>query len=360
MKLKSREKELLKKFLLAIKGCFSTMEESTFWPANAAQIEAYFSDIIALDLFGKFKENPQKFKEALNTLRAFTLYASLYHTEIVGLKVTHLYYGYPKNRREIVDFVFSFFDVIESKVKNGLFCLDGTHRILSKEEVERIDKGERWVEAKNSTIKKEIANLIASLENLVWAFYFDPFVCAGREIHGPYPISKNEVILVRDYFNLNPKEIWEIKNKYQSIKMYLKYPKSLNIKLDYANHLKSSKPLGDNLLSFSIKVEGKQLSSLTQIHSLSKYFLYLGEKQADKVNTLSPLEILKKGAEIYYYRYKNFFEYYKEDWHPPSAVYERINKLKLKWWNIFKSDLRKRKSPQFYVKLFDPRNNFIG
>jgi len=359
MKLKNKEKELLKKFLLAIKDCFSTMEESTFWPANAAQIEAYFSDIIALNLFKRFKENPKEFKRALSTLRAFTLYASLYHTEIVGLKTAKLYSGYPKTQRDILDFVFSFFDVIESKVKGEVFCLDGTHRILTQKEIKKIEREKKWIKA-NNAIKREIANLIVSLENLTWALYFDPFPCAGREIHGPYFLGEGKVMLIRDYFNLNPKEIWKIKNKYPSVKMYLIYPKEVNIKLNYANQVKSSQSLKDALISFSIEVNQKQITNLSQISRLFKYFCLLGGKQAEKVNKLSSLEILRKGAEIYYYRYKNFFEYYGEDWHPPAEVYERINKLKLKWWNIFKSDVRKKKPPQFYVKLFDPRNNFIG
>jgi hypothetical protein len=360
MKLKNKERQLIKKFLLAINNCFSTIDERTFWPANAAQIEAYFSDIIALDLFCKFKENPQNFKKALSRLSCFSLYESLYHKEIIGLKVNRIYLDCPKNKKDIINFVMSFFEVIKSKVKGEIFCLDGTHRLLTNTEVKEIEKNKRWMKAENYKTKRLISNFISCLENLVWAFYFDIFVSTGREIHGPYFINKNEVILVRDYYNLNPKEIWGIDNKYQSLKIFLKYPKECNIQLNYANQVKSSKPLGENLISFSIEVNRKPVKDLHEIFLLFKYFLRLGEKQANKVNKLSPLEIVKKGAEIYYYRYKELYKFYKEDWRPPRVVYQRINTLKLKWLDYFKSDNYKRKEPRFYVNLLDPTNNFIG
>lgn len=208
-------------------------------------------------------------------------------------------------------------------------------------------------------MQKEIANLIVVMENLIWTLFYDIFPCAGSEKHGPYPLN-NSILLIREYFNLSPKEIWPIRNKYQSMKMYLRYSQDTDIKLNYANQIESSKPLNDKLIYFSIIVDKKQVNTLSQIRSLSKYFSHLIKIQAQKIHTLSPLEIIRKGAEIYYYRYKNFFDFYKEDWHPPQQVYDRINGLKLRWWNYHKGNDKEKLSPDYYVKLLDPRNNFIG
>ncbi len=351
----------INKFLSAIKSTYSDMDISrTSWPATAPQLEAYFSDIIATTIFKKYKENSKKCEEALNTLSVFTLYASLYHTEIIGLKVSKIFNNYPKDQKDIIDFVLFIFNVIKKRIQGELFCLDKTHKILTEKEVKILEKKLKWTEIKKKEIKKEISILIVSLESLIWSLYFDSFTCAGCERQGPYFANNNEVILIRNYFNLNPKEIWPIKNKYQSVKMHLKYSQGINIQLDYANHIKSSNSLQDKLISFSIIADKKQIATLSEICSLSKYFSHLAKEQAERINRLSPLRIIKKGAEIYYYRYKNFFDYYKEDWRPPQQVYDRINGLRLKWWNYYKSDKDKKKSPEYYVKLFDPRNNFIG
>ena len=352
---------IIDKFLLAIKQTYSDMDISrTSWPAAAPQIESYFSDIIAVTIFKKFKENPKKCEKALNTLSVFTLYASLYHTEIIGLKVSRIFENYPASKKDIIDFTLFIFNIIKKRIQGELFCLDQTHKILPKKEIKKLEKKLKWTKVKNQAIKKEISILTVSLESLIWSLYFDSFTCAGCERQGPYFTNHNKIILIRDYLNLDPKEIWPIKNKYQSIKMYLQYPQNTGVELDYANHIKSFKPLRDELISFSIITDKEQITTASEINSLSKYFSRLAKNQAKRVNELSPLEIIKKGAEIYYYRYKNFFDYYKEDWRPPQQVYNRIDNLKLKWWNYYKKDKREKKSPAYYVKLFDPRNNFIG
>lgn len=355
------ETNTLNKFLLAVRRSYSDMDAArTPWPANASQIEAYFSDIIATAIFDKFKKDPVKCKKALSALTLFILYASLYHTEIVGLKVGKIFEGYPANQKDILDFTLFIFNVIRSKTQDDIFCLNGSHKVLTKKEIKEIEKTQEWTEAKDQKIKKEISNLIISLESSVWALYFDSFSCAGKEIHGSYQTADKNIVLIRDYFNLDPKEIWSVKGKYQSVRICLKYPKKAGIKLDYANHIKSTKPLLNELVSFSILVDGKQVAALFEIHSLFRYFSRLAKKQAERVNALPPLEILKKGAEIYYYRYKKFFEYYGEDWQPPQRVYNRINSLKLKWWKRYENKKGKKFSPNHYVKLFDPRNDFIG
>jgi len=357
----SSKDNILDKFLSAIRLTYSDMDISrTSWPATAPQIEAYFSDIIATTIFNKFKENYKKCEEALNTLSVFTLYASLYHTEITGLKVGKIFNGYPASKKEIVDFTLFIFNIIRKRIQGKIFCLDKTHKILPEKEIKNLEKKLKWTEAKNQAIKKEISILIISLENLIWSLYFDSFTCTGCERQGPYFVNHNKIILIRNYFNLNPKEIWPIKNKYQSVRMYLKYPQNTGIKLDYGNHIKSSKPLQNKLISFSIIANKKQITALSEIRSLSEYFSRLAKNQAEKVNKLSPLEIIKKGTKIYYYRYKNFFDYYEEDWQPSQQVYDRIDDLKLRWWNYYRSDRSKKKSPEYYVKLFDPRNDFIG
>ena len=354
----SSKEIILNKFLLSIEQCYSDMDAArTPWPANAPQMESYFCDIIATKIFDKFKENPKKCEEALSALSAFALYSALHHGEIVGLKVGKVFDNHPKNQEDILNFTFFVFKIIKNKIRDDIFCLDGTHKILTKREIE---KTRERTEIKDQKTKKTIANLIVSLESLIWALYFDFSVCAGSEKHGPYPIGKKNVILVRNYFDLSPKKIWSINNKYPSVKMYLKYPKNIGIKINSNNQIKSSKSLGNELISFSIYVGEKKITSLSEIRSLSQYFSRLAKKQAEKVNALPPLKIIKKGAEIYYYRYKSFFEYYKEDWQPPQRVYDRINSLKLKWWRYYQNKENKKFPPKHYVKLLDPRNDFIG
>lgn len=352
----------LNKFLKAIEIYFSDYSKANlkrFWPATAGQLDSSFIIDIAYDIFRKFKENPQKCKEALLKLRAFNLYAGLYHSEILGLKIIKKLKIYSITQKEIMDFASFFFDVIQEKIKGEIFCLDGSHKVLSQSEVRKLNKGISWTKVKNLGIKRAIGDLIVSSESLIWALYFDAFPDAGAEKHGPYSI-KDGILIVREYYDLNPKEIWKINNKYPKLTMYLKYSKNTNISFSYANQLSNKEPIYDKLISFSIKINGKKLSKKSELNSLSNYYSKLTQKQALKVNKLSPIKIMEKGAEIYYYRLKGFFKYYGEDWRPPTEVYSFIKNRGLEFWKRYKSYGYQKFPGKYHRKLFDPRNYFTG
>lgn len=357
-KINKKQNESINKFLLAVRKTFSTMDSRTIWPANGPQLESYFADVIAMDMFKKFKDDPNKFHKSLNKINVFALYTSLCNAEISGLKVEKEYEGSPTTQ-DIIDFYLFFFDILEKKVGTDIFCLNDKHRILSESQVEKIKMDLLQVDHADLEIKKEIAKLILALESLIWALYYDLFPCAGSERHGPYSVEKENVILVRDYFNIDPSEIWPIDNKYSSIKIFLKYPKNTDIKINLNNQIRSSKPLRNELISFLIYVDGEKVTSLSEIRSLFQYFSGLVEKQAKRVNTLPPIKIMEKGAEIYYYRYKNLYKDHKEDWHPPRQIYNRIDGFRLRFWNYYKANKDKKKPASYYAKILDPRNDFV-
>ena len=305
-KISKKKNEIIDNFLLANKNCISTIDTRTIWPANVSQIEAYFSDIFSKIFFEKYNKNPKKFEKALNSLRMFALHNMLHHSKIAGLKVLKKFENYPITQKEIVDFVVFILDVIKKKSKGKMFCLDENYKILDNKEIKEISKKLSWTKSLNPETKRAVGNLIVSLDSLIWSLYFDPYRSAGSEVHGPYLVG-DYYILIRDYFDLNPQEIWPIKNKYSSAKMYLKYPKDTDIRINFIDQVNSSKPLGKELISFSILIDGKNIASLEKINSLFMYFSVLTENQSRKVNQLTPREIIKKGAEIYYYSNRDFF-----------------------------------------------------
>ena len=351
-----RKNEIINNFLLANKNCISTMDTRTVWPANVSQIEACFSDIYSKIFFEKFKSDPKEFEKALNTLRVFAIHNMLHHSKVAGLKVLKKFEDYSITQKEIVDFIVFMLNVASKRLKGKPFCLNGDYRILDNKEIKEINKNLIWTKSSDLAIKKEVGNLVVSLDSLIWSLYFDPYRSAGSEIHGPYSVG-NYYILIRDYFDLNPQEIWPIKNKHSSVRMYLKYPKDVGIKINFIDQVNSFKSLGKELISFSILVDDKNIVSLSKINSLFKYFSVLTKDQSQKVNKLSPSEIITKGAEIYYYASKDFFKYYQEDWRPSQEVYNRIDNLGLKFWNQYKNS--EKVSADFFMKLFDPRNDFI-
>jgi len=359
--MKSRRKNL-DKFLKAVEIHFSdwtSTEVQRLWPANGAQLDSYFGVDSALTIFQKWKENPQLCRKALLKLTAFNLIASLYHNEIIGLKVARARKLYPLSAKEILNFVLFFIGVLQEKMKGELFALDGTHKILPVAEARRLNQDIPWVRVNSSQTQRTISKLIVSLESYVWSLFFDVFPDAGVEKHGPYRI-RDGILVLREYEHLDPQELWRFRSRYSKVHLFLKYSKDAHIAFSFGNQIASKQSVRDKLIAFAINVDGRFVTTPFHINTLVDYFVALTEKQAKNVQRLSPIEIITKGAEIYYFRLKEFFQYYHQDWRPPEAVYAFIKKTGLKFWNRFKTYGPKKRPGSYWRKLFDPRNLYLG
>ncbi len=357
----SKEETLVNQLLAGLEKFFSKYTEKEyqrFWPANPVQMDAYFGVDIVYTIFSEYKINFEKCKEALLKVRPLVLYAALYHI-FPSLKIIKQEKLYPISQEEINNFWVFFLEIIRQQIKGELFCLDGTFQKLTVEEAEKLEKRIKWTEAEDQNIKRAVSSLIITAENLIWSFYFDPYTETGSERHGPYQL-KDSVLLVREYYDLQPRQIWKTKNKYKNLTMYLKFAPTTKIALTYSNMLETRDPIWDKLVEFYIAVDGKPLRDLKQITELGDYLAEIAQEQSSIVNKLLPLEIIKKATEIYYYQYVNFFKYYHQSWKPPKSLYNYISKEGLSFWNQYKEQKPIKNPKRYYHKLFDMRDDFIN
>ena len=351
------KEEKLEKFLQAVELAFSKMDTTSFWPASAAQIDASFCDLLAVAVFERFKKDRQVFTRALSQVEAELLRTFLICSGIIGLKVAKLYEGYSLSTAEFEDFVVAILDSIASRRKGDEFCLKGTNPALSPQEIQHLLKEKGWQQAKNSRIRRAIARLNVTLESFTWTLFYDIYRYAGMVIHGPY-ITSQGVLLCRNFFNLNP-PLWQIDNQYPTIDVYLIYEKGTKITIDFANHQFYPTPIVDKLRFWRVSSPRQRFESLAAIEELESYFSQLREKQAKRVESLKPLEIIKKGAEINYFMLKEFFAFYGDDWRPPKKVYERIERFGMKYWKRF-AKMKMPHTGSWARKAFDPRTDFIS
>jgi hypothetical protein len=173
-------------------------------------------------------------------------------------------------------------------------------------------------------------------------------------IHGLYFV-KEGTLIIKDFEKLQS-AVWNNTMFAKNISIYLLYKPGFELKFNYANQQISYSDSPINLLiKYCIKIDGKELTFNALYESaISK----IRKKQIEFVNSLSPLEVIKKGAEIYCYMYQEFFDYYNISWKPSGDIIERINKDGLKYYQIFKEE--EMIKPEYYRKQFDPRNTFIG
>lgn len=347
---------LIQKFVKAAKRAFGNLGIHEFWPAEAAQMEAYFNVFLSTWFFEKYKDSPKKFRQGLERLRINHIYQLLYEFVIIGLKVAKTFENYPITPREIMDFSAFISAVAREKVQGDLFCLKGTNKIFSRKKISNIVKKIKWINV-NDDIRREVGRLSAAANSLDWSLYFDVYALGGMVAHGPYPYNEN-ILIIKNYFDLNP-PIRKIKNKYPELKIYLVYGPIEDLRFDVMNHFTTKENMAGKLIKFSAESGGKSLN-IGQIKKIAAHYNRLAIKQTRYVNNLKPLDIITRGAEIGYYMYKDFFKHYRTDWHPPKGVHDFIKKQGLKYWNRYKLKPVLLKKTSFKIaEIFDPRSNLI-
>lgn len=341
-------------FLDTIVKLHKDLDFSTFWPANPPQLQASYSDLLALKFYQRYTEDIKIFNNAVEQIKPNSLRSLLYQVGILGLKVANSRKSVKIPQEKILGYTIFLLDKVASKTKNDEFCRDGFYRILDEGESETLTSSLRWNKIQNEEESRKIATFGVTLESLVWSLQFDTFRTAGTLIHGPY-FTKRGTLIIKDFIKLQSL-VWKNKMIADKISIYLLYKPGFVLKFNYANQQTSySESPINSLLKYSIKFDDKDIVFNDEFESETEK---VREKQVKFVDSLSPLEIIEKGAEIYHFMYKEFFDYYQTSWEPTKDILERIKKNGLKYFRIFKNEGKVR--PEFYRKQFDPRNTFIG
>ncbi len=347
-------------FLDAIVKAHSEMDITQCWPAHPAQIEASISDLIAMRLFHKYQQNKSKFFQALNHVRIDSVRTYLYQAGLVGLKVARVHpkLGHKITIKDTENYLLNALKALQKRIHSDVLCRDKKNLLSSAEQIRNLIQ-KQFVTKLSAVDQREIANLNVTAESLSWAMFYDMYRSGGFVIHGPYETSEGK-LLVRENTDLNP-PFWPFKSEYQNLKIFLLYDQDIEISCDFANHFTYRKPILYKLKAYRIENNGRVIDSLTRILELTHVLEKYRSQHVKHIESLSPSQIISKGAEISAYLFKNLWEYYDEDWHPSQETYHRIDTDGLKYWQEYQAlKDQKERPPEYYRRLYDPRNDFIG
>ncbi len=353
--------KIIDQFLKAIEEIFIGMDPRTFWPLNGGQVDAYFDVAEALDMYYKLTKlkktkSIQEIAEIMPAADIIRLF--LQHNAIIGLKVAHKLNidNIPAKKR--LEYTLLLFDILKAKVQSDIFCLNGKNLIFNDRQLNEVLKID-WYIPKLEQDKKKIAFLTIDANNFCYSLYYDLYMTGGFYIHGPYNVSKkfgeHSTLIIRDYHDVNPKNIWPKLNfPYKTMKILAIY-KNLDLKINFANHPTSKESVGDKLIAYKIIVDNKEYE-FQKIDQLINIFEKATKSQFDMINKMSDLDKIRKGALIEYYLFKDFRQGLKSDWKPPKIVEENIEKFGDKFIKQFK--LQDKPEIKHWRKLFDPRNDY--
>ena len=328
-------------FLDAIEVAFKGMSLRTAWPLNAAQICSYFDVDEALDIYYRIKElrktkSVKEIAELMPPPDVMRLF--LEENAIVGLKLATKLKINNVSVEDRVEYVRFLFQILKEKMKGDMFCLDGKNLLLDQDEVGQLLKKTHWEHPHHFEEKKKIANLTVTANNVCYTLFLDIFMAGGFYIHGPYDASElfgeGAILVVRDYYDLDPRELWpEIEMPHKKMRILAVY-RNIKFEIDFANHPMTHESIGPKLIGYKVFVDDKAIK-MNEIESLTSKFHEVISSQTKKVNAMSKLDQVRKGAEIAYYLFRGLRG---ESWKPP---------------------FKENPSSDHWRKLFDPRNEYI-
>ena len=164
--------------------------------------------------------------------------------------------------------------------------------------------------------------------------------------------GEGAILVVRDYYDLDPRELWpEIEMPHKKMRILAVY-RNIKFEIDFANHPMTHESIGPKLIGYKVFVDDKAIK-MNEIESLTSKFHEVISSQTKKVNAMSKLDQVRKGAEIAYYLFRGLRG---ESWKPPY-----VNMVIDKYGEEFIDQFVFKENPsiEHWRKLFDPRNEYI-
>ena len=151
-----------------------------------------------------------------------------------------------------------------------------------------------------------------------------------RQFHGPYYIpGQEEEILIRDFIDLNPQELWKATRevKYKNLRVVAAY-RDLGMSIDIYDNvsIREGTTYVNSLKAYYIEADGKLLSP-EEVDRLGEELAGVILAISAEVEAMDWRQLAGKYAEIFWYGKKELKA--GRDWCPPRAIYERIEKGEL-------------------------------
>jgi hypothetical protein len=214
-----------------------------------------------------------------------------------------------------------------SYYREDVFLESGKNLIFKKEQIENLTRQYKIISFKEEKNFKELQDSIAKLNILIANFLELLYFChqhIGLEVHGPYNLQNNIILLIRDAYDIRP-PFWEFcKNfKYNRICLLTIY-KNAKISLDYAGRIFTRGTLKNKLIGIQLlepKIDSDIKANINiLIHNLEDVI----KEGILYVNNLDKKELMKKYGEMFFYAIKPIRDELQVKWEPPEGFYKDI------------------------------------
>ncbi len=186
---------------------------------------------------------------------------------------------------------------------------DGVNRILDEEGLQRLRAADGWKDADREA-SLAVHQLIGMMKAYAEILYFRIYDIS-QEIHGPYGITGGASILVREFHNLAPAELW---SKYRfagidSLCVCTEYDKAVRLRIDAYNHMfQEGAGFPENLKKWRLLADGREVEDTRAIHMLIWQVGDAIRHNAEIIKSCDWRQIADKYAQICWYKIKLLLE----------------------------------------------------
>ncbi|GAF74202.1 unnamed protein product, partial [marine sediment metagenome] len=227
--------------------------------------------------------------------------------------------------------------------------------IHSDAEIKRIiDKVKNKGDEETSRL---LGRLYSAAYHLVNGLYTDFYTDFGAECFGQYNLDNGNILVIKQFNDLNPKELWrEVNSPCKKLIIYTIY-KDIKFKCDAISiHSVYEGDPTKNLVAWAVEADGKFIDSIDELKQLKEQLEIKSIEQWKRLTSLG-FEALKiKGLFMRGYVFKDLFEKLKMDWKPSNEMISVVKDKKFadkSYWRVPED-----KKEEYWKSLLNPEIDF--
>ncbi|WP_145331590.1 hypothetical protein [Paenibacillus xylanexedens] len=149
---------------------------------------------------------------------------------------------------------------------------------------------------------------------------------AAKSVHGPYMTEQNTMLVIREFHNLHPQEVWpkELLMTTGKITTCCEYDKSADVKVDCYDHIYHSGRLNQSMLSWHVSVDGVSVHDPVVLEQMVDDIIRRTRQVSGMVDQWDWQQKAEKYAQIFWFRKSPLRAYRGLPTLPPQQVYEQI------------------------------------
>lgn len=315
------KKDLLYEFARAISvPLYNT--DGIKWPVRSSPVISHVGHIFAVEYASQVEELVCNYDPAYWAgcfPNSVALWRSSHHM-INGLEKAMV----PK--KKIADYCFFFIKLIQ-EISHHSCLFSQQHIILEDVTIRQLYEGYDKIDKKNS-----ISDIL-SLSVLLWA-YAEALYFQAREIcceyHGLYQLENGTQVLVRDFNNFYPKELWahlEFEKDIKNIRIVTYHDQNFSLTIDAYNNVNVTRgSFYNSCIGTQLFINGK-IQPTEAINSMTEHFTEKLSSQMKHIKKLNINAVYEQYAKIFWFRKKGLGYLLGHDYTVPEQVLQILSQI---------------------------------